>query len=263
MRNPDRTDGAGEQLSPVMRRRVTRAAFLRPMNLLVVVIGAVFFATTLAWWIVPLTLATYTALVFLAARDPLFRSRILEGRDSLSGTRLGYSRDRDVSPERRARWLPRGETRRKVEATLEAYRRTVVAIEESGDVARAMLDDAVPKLHRVAERLVDIAENREKAAEAIRELEPPRASPISAPRREGQDVDLTAELNKELRAADAEISDTLEKLLALRARVVRASIQSGGTVQDAATKLNADLDEMNLRLDALHSTMSPPKPPDQ
>lgn len=264
MRSPDRTDGAGEQLSPMARRRVTRAAFLRPMNLLVVVIGAVFFATTLAWWIVPLTLATYTALVFLAARDPLFRSRIIEGRDSLSGTRLGYSRDRDVSPERRARWLPRGETRRKVEAALEAYRRTVVAIEESGDVARAMLDDAVPKLHRMAERLVDIAENREKAAEAIRELEPPHASPISTtPRREGWDVDLTAELKKELRAADAEISDTLEKLLALRARVVRASIQSEGTVQDAATKLNADLDEMNLRLDALHSTMSPPKPPDQ
>jgi chromosome segregation ATPase len=229
------------------------------MGLLVVMIGVVFFATTLAWWIIPLTLATYAALVFLAARDPLFRSRILEGRESQPRMRLEPSRDRGVSPERRARWLPRGETRRKVEAALESHRRTVVAIEESGDVARAVLDDAVPKLHRVAERLVDVAEKREKVAGAIRELGPPRTS---AKHREDQDADL-AELEKELRVADAEISDILQKLSALRARIVRVSIESGGTVQDAATKLNADLDEMNLRLDALRSTMSPPKPSDR
>jgi hypothetical protein len=229
------------------------------MSLLVVVIGAVFFATTLAWWIVPLTLVTYAALVFLAARDPLFRSRILEGREGRPRRPLESSRDRGVSPERRARWLPRGETRRKVEAALEVHRRTVITIEESGDVARAVLDDAVPKLHRIAERLVDVAEKREKAAEAIQDLDSPRTS---SKRREGRDADLTA-LKKELRAADAEISDILEKLSALRARIVRVSIESGGTVQDAAAKLNADLDEMNLRLDALRSTMSPPKPPDR
>ena len=82
-----------------------QAAFLRPMGLLVVVIGAVFFAATLAWWIVPLTLATYVALVFLAARDPIFRSRVLEGRERPSGLQPGLSRDQVVSPERRARWL--------------------------------------------------------------------------------------------------------------------------------------------------------------
>jgi hypothetical protein len=36
-------------------------------------------------------------------------------------------------------------------------------------------------------------------------------------------------------------------------------VESGGVAQDAAAKLNTDLDEMNLRLDALHSTMSPPE----
>jgi hypothetical protein len=234
--------------------------------LLVVVVGTVFFAATLTWWIIPLTLVTYAALVFLAARDPLFQSRVLEGRERRSMTQPGPLREQDVSPERRARWLPRGETRRKVEAALEVRRRTVFAIEESGDVTRAVLDDAVPKLHLVAERLVDVAERREKAAEAIRELDPPHAStagsPSSAEDREGRGADLE-ELEKELRAADAEISDTFEKLLTLRARVVRVSLESGGAAQGAAAELNADLDELNLRLDALRSTLYPPEPSDQ
>src|ERR671932_368196 len=207
MRDPDRSGEAGGQLSPEARRRVLRAASVRPWALLMVVIGAVFFAATLAWWIVPLTLATYASLVFLATRDPLFRSRVLEGRERRPEIQPRSLRERNVSPERRVRWLPRGETRRKVEAALEVHRRTVFAIEESGDGARAVLDDAVPKLHRVAERLVDIAEKREKAAGAIRDIKTPHASPIesspSAERREGRGADLE-ELEKELRAADAE-----------------------------------------------------------
>jgi hypothetical protein len=261
MREPDRLDGAEERLSPEARRRVMRAAFLRPGGLLVVMTGAVSFATTLAWWILPLTLITYAALVFLAARDPLFESRVLEGRERRPRqTRSIPPKDGDVSPERRARWLPRGETRRKVEEALEIHRRTVFAIEESGDVTQAVLDDAIPKLHGVAERLVDVAEKREKAAEAIQDLKPLRSSPAGSPssavHREGRTADLE-ELEKELRAADVEISDTFEKLLTLRARVVRVSIESGDVAQDAAAKLNADLDELNLRLDALlRSTMS-------
>jgi hypothetical protein len=70
-------------------------------------------------------------------------------------------------------------------------------------------------------------------------------------------------LENELHTADAEISSTFEKLLTLRARVVRVSVESGGAVQEAAAEFNADLDEMNLRLDALRATMSPPGPPDR
>lgn len=226
-----------ERLS-LEERRVRRAAFLRPMNLLMVGIGGVAFTLTLVWWIPPLTLATYAALTFLATRDPLFRNRIIEGRPRPMP--LG-----NASPERRARWLPRGETRRKVEEALEAYRRAVFAIEESDDVARAVLDDAVPKLNLVAVRLVDVAEKRERAAGAIRELE---ARNI--------ETDRIEDLNKEVRAADEEISDTLEKLSTLRARVVRVSLESGGAARDAAARLNADLDELNLRLDALNFTRS-------
>lgn len=221
-----------------------------------VAIGAVSFATTLAWWIVPLTLATYAALVLLAARDPLFRSRVLEGRGSRSGARLGQEA---ISPERRARWLPRGETRQKVEAALEVHRRALIAIEESGDVAKAVLHDAVPKLHRIAERLVEVAQKRERASEAIQELKVSG----SLERHEGQSKADLAGLENEVRAADAEISDAFEKLLTLRARVVRISVESGGAAQDAAAKLNADLDELNLRLEALRSTLSPPEPPNR
>ena len=252
MREPDRLDKAGRQLSPEERRRVVRAAFLRPTNLLVVVIGTIFFALALVWWAIPLTLATYAAIVFLAARDPLFRETVLEGRPRALPT--APRRSRDVPPERRARWLPRGETRQKVEATLEIHRRTVFAIEESGDVVRTVLDDALQKLHRVVERLVDVAEKRERAAGAIRDLEKTRAG---SEHREDRGAEL-AELENVLRAADMEISGTFENLLALRARIVRVSVESEGAAQDAAAKLNADLDEMNLRLDALRSTMSPP-----
>ena len=266
MRVPDRPGRAEEQLSPEARRRVLRAAFLRPWGLFVVVVGAVSFAFTLVWWAIPLTLATYAALVFLATRDPSFQDRALEGREGRPGMRPGSLRERDVPPDQRARWLPRGETRRKVEAALEVHRRTVFAIEESGDVAQAVLSDAIPKLHRVAERLVDVAEKREKAAGAIWDLKTSHASSAEsssdAERREGRSADLE-ELEKELHAADAEISDTFEKLLTLRARVVHVSIESGGALQGAAAELNADLDELNLRLDALRSTLSPPEPPDR
>jgi hypothetical protein len=134
----------------------------------------------------------------------------------------------------------------------------VVSIQESGDVVQAVLDDALPKLDGVAERLVDVAHTREKVAGVIQDL---KAGP-DAPHREGGHTDLT-ELENELRTADAEISSTFEKLLALRARVVRASVDSEGATQEAAVKLNADLDEMNIRLDALHSTMSPPRSTEQ
>lgn len=256
MQDPEPPGGTGERLSPEeRRRRVRRAAFLRPINLLMAVIGGIAFALTLSWWVLPLTLATYAALVFLAARDPFFQGQVLGERPA---TRLRTLQNRRASPERRVRWLPRGETRRKAEEALEIHRRTVFAIEESGDAARAVLDDAVPKLQRVVERLMDIAEERERTAGAIRELE--NTSPISPPSNpdhsEGQTTDLTR-LEKELHAADAEISTTLEKLSTLRARVVRLSLESEEAAQGAAARLNADLDELNLRLDALSSTTSP------
>jgi hypothetical protein len=251
MRGPERRRPGPTPLSPEERRRLTRAAALRPINVLMLVIGAGIFATTLAWWIPPLTLVTYVALVLLAARDPLFQRRVLHGGDARP---LNAAGDRDVSPERRARWLPRGETRETVEAALIVYRKVVTAVEESDDVTRAVLDDAVPKLHAAANRLVDIAQSRERAAEAIRDLRQNTGG--SKTREESRRA-----LEDRLRAADAEISDTFEKLLTLRAQVARVSIEGGAS--DQATALNASLEELNARLEALSETMSPPEAPAQ
>lgn len=246
MRGPEhREQGA---ISSQERRRVLRAAALRPINILMLVIGAGIFATTLAWWIPPLTLVTYAALVFFSARDPVFGQRVLRGGAAPSLGAAG-----DVSPERRARWLPRGEIREKVEAALVVYRKVVAAIEESDDVTRAVLEDAVPKLHAAANRLVDVARGRERAAETLRELRQ-HTGPGAGARAE----DLRR-LEDTLRAADAEISDTFEKLLTLRARVVRVSIEGEASAQ--ATAFNASLDELNARLEALGDTMSPPEAP--
>jgi hypothetical protein len=247
MRGPERREPGA--ISSQERHRVLRAAALRPINVLMLVIGAGIFATTLAWWIPPLTLVTYAALVFFSARDPVFGQRVLGG----SAARSPGVGDEGVSPERRARWLPRGEIREKVEAALVVYRKVVTAIEESDDVTRAVLHDAVPKLHAAANRLVDVAQGRERAAEALRELRQ-HTGPGSGARAE----DLRG-LEDTLRAADAEISDTFEKLLTLRARVVRVSIEGEASAQ--ATAFNASLDELNARLEALSDTMSPPEAP--
>jgi hypothetical protein len=216
------------------------------MGLFVVVIGGVFSALTLSWWVVVLTLATYAALVLLAARDPLFWAHVLEGREYRLETRTAPSGDEEAPLERRIRRLPSGETRRKVEQALELHQRTVVAIEESDDVARTVLDAPIPKLHGIARRLVDVAERREEVARTIRELE----NHAGAPQQEDRDANL-AGLENELRVADEEISRTVEKLSPLRSRVVRIAVESEGAAQEAASRLNADLDEMNFRLDAL------------
>jgi hypothetical protein len=226
------------------------------MGLFVIVIGGVFSALTLSWWVVVLTLATYAALVFLAARDPLFWAYVLEGREYRIETRLAPSGDEEVPPGRRVRQLPHGETRRKVEQALELHRRTMVAIEESDDVAKTVLTDTILKLRSVAGRLVDVAERREEVARTIREPE----SYADAPQREDRGPD-PAGLENELRAADEEISRTVEKLSLLRSCVVRVSVESGGAAQEAAAMLNADLHEMNLRLDALRSSTPSPEPP--
>jgi ribosome-associated translation inhibitor RaiA len=256
MRGPERRRPGSTPLSPEERRRLTRAAALRPINVLMLVIGTGIFATTLAWWIPPLTLITYAALVLLAARDPFFQRRVLHGSEG-DARPLGATGDPDVSPERRARWLPRGESREKVEAALVVYRKVVSAVEESDDVTRAVLDDAVPKLHTAANRLVDVAQSRERAAEAIRDLRQNTGASAGSKTRE----ESLRALEDRLRAADAEISDTFEKLLTLRARVARVSIEGGASDQAAA--LNASLEELNARLEALSETMSPPEAPAQ
>jgi hypothetical protein len=248
MRGPEnREPGA---ISPQERRRIVRAAALRPINVLMLVVGVGIFATTLAWWILPLTLVTYALLVFFASRDAAFGQRVLHAGEDPAPSSGG---DRDLSPERRARWLPRGETREKVEAALVVYRKVTTAIEESDDVTRAVLDDAIPKLHAAANRLVDVAHGREKAAEAIRDLEDNGGAGSRA-----RQVELRG-LEERLHTADAEISETFEKLLTLRARVVRVSIEGGDSYQAAA--FSASLDELNARLQALSDTMSPPETP--
>lgn len=242
---------------PGNRRRVIKAALLRPINVLMLAIGGVFFALTSSWWILPLTLLTYSALVFLAARDPAFESRVLEGREAPS--QRNAADDNSVSPERRARWLPRGETRQKIEAALHAYRQIVTAIEQSDDVARAVLEDTIPKLHMAADRMVVAAHNREKAAQAIRELQ------TSSPGDSDENRTRTLrDLESELQSANAEISETTHKLQTLRASVVRVSIDSGTAARATAAELNSSLDELNVRLEALGETMSgsEEQPPD-
>ena len=220
-----------------------RAAALRPLNLVVLAIGLVFFVVTLAWWAPPLTLATYAALVFLGARDPFLQSRVLGRKEPT------VQQPRDLSPERRARWLPRGETRERVDAALAEYRKVVAAVEASDDVTRAVLEDTVPRLHAAADRLVDVALQRERAAETIRELRGKSGSETGA-----RDENLR-QLEGRIQGADADISATSSQFQDLRAKVVRISIDADNAQRVAA--LNASLDGLNARLEALDDIASP------
>lgn len=241
-------------LSPEERSKMLRTAALRPINVAVLVIGMVMFVTLVAvagtaWWLAPLTLATYASLTFLAARDPIFQRKVL-GREAVPATSPTAVQGRDISPERRARWLPRGETRQKVEDALGVYRKVVAAIEDSDDVTRAVLDDAVPRLHAAADRLVDVARGREKAAEVMRDLSQDTGSSTGTARREN-----VRELEERIRAADAEISGTSQELLDLRAKVVRISLDSENPAR--TNDLNASLEALNARLEALSELVSP------
>lgn len=228
------------------RGKVLRAAALKPLNVLTLIAGLGIFATTLTWWVLALTLAVYAALVYLAAKDPLFERRVIEGKRAEPAN----APSRDISPERRARWLPRDETRESVEYALVTYRKVIIAIEESDDVTRQVLEGSVPRLHEAAERLVDVAANREKAAETLRDFRGRRASE-DEPQRETSLRRLESHIEK----ADAEISGISERFLTLRAQAVRASMDSAGASQKAAA-LNASLDELNFRLEAVNETFS-------
>ena len=253
---PDRS--FGKDLSPEDRRRLTLAALRKPMNVLVLAVGVVFSIITLSIWPPILTLLTYAALVFLAVRDPIFQNRVLEGRGSTPHPEI--PRQTDASPERRARWLPRGETRQKVEAALEIHRKVLSAIENSDEVTREVLEDAIPGLHGAADRLVDLAHLREEAAGAIHELEPQAPGGLeksASSDQQGLAASLE-DLRKKVREADAEISGMVDRLLALRAKVVRISLETGEAASSAASGLNTDLRALNSRLDALQETLSPP-----
>ena len=240
-------------MTPESRRRMRRVALLRPMALLMVGIGAFFFVATREFWIVPLTLATYSALVLLAIGDPIFRNSVLGATQQGQGIPQAPQR-LNSSPEQRARRLPRGETRLRVERALEAHARVLIAVEESDEARQAALDDALPKLRQVSERLLDVAEAREKAAAEAQTLRSRTAR--SGNERSSRAL---ASLEEKLRDADEGLLATIpDELLALRAKVVRASIEDGDATAERATELDEALDALNRRLDALYSTLSAP-----
>ncbi|CAN5853163.1 hypothetical protein BH23ACT11_BH23ACT11_09380 [soil metagenome] len=232
------------QTSPDDRRQVLKASALRPINLLTLVIGGLA-GVLLSPWFFPLTVVTYLVLVFLAARDPLFKNKALGEPTSVTAAHPGL----EMSPERRARWLPRGETRRKVEQSLGVYRTLVTSIKESDDVTRSVLEDAVPKLHNAADQLVESGAKREKAATVIAELK-------SLTNTRDNHAQTIEQLEKEIQTADAAISGTNEQLVALRGKIAQLSISDAPGERANAANINASLDELNLRLEALRSTMS-------
>ena len=239
-----------EQLSPEEQRRVTRAALLRPLHLLVAAIGTAFTAMTLAWWVLPITLVTYFALVYLAARDPLFQRGILRGRESLSETSPALSREEKTSIKQRIRKLSDEAVRRKIEVALTDKDRTLVAIESSDEATRGLLHEAPPKLELLLERLVDVSEKREQIIRSVK----PTSDGMQHEARNAPPS--KQEEEEELQTIDAQLSNTFEKISALRPQVLRISTENDEAAGELVGGLITDLDEMLKHLEALTSGTS-------
>lgn len=210
---------------------------LRPWGLLVLAIGGFFFVTTLKWWILLLTLATYASLVFLATR----------GRSPDPGPRPPLPHDL------RIRCLPHAETRQRAQAVLEAYGRALVAIEEADESTRAILPATLPKLRRVLDALLDVAEARAM-------LHP--GSPSRAQRRDRHNAEARPTHPEEpegwLRSADLELSEAPDRLQTFRAEVVRASVEGGEEAASRAANLESSLTDWQRRLDDLRDEIPSP-----
>lgn len=239
-----------DDLSSQERRKVLLAALRRPMHLLILLIGIVMSLLTLTFWIPPLTIATYGALIFFSSRDPFFQRRVLEGRQKPGLPEPG----KEPSPERRVRWLPRGQTREKVEGALEVQRRTLTAIEESDDVTRELLSDASPKLQELGNGLVDLADRREKASSEIQNLQKQAQKHNEGNRSQALQDGIQA-LQSEVGRADEELSRMVDQLLTLRSRVIRVSMESRTNAQETADSLSRDLTDLNRRVEALGETL--------
>lgn len=225
-------------LTPRERRRLLVGALRRPFNLTVLAAGGALFAASLALWILPLTLLTYALLVLLTTRDPLFRNRALE---------VSSSPAEELSPERKATWLPRGETRIRVEKALISYREILGELKNADELAADTLSDAPEKLHAAAHSLVEAAHRREKAAREIERL-------ISE-RGDTPDNDLPARgLKRELERAEREISALSNSLGTLRARVARLSVGQSRH-REAQKQIYGDLKELDARTEALNSLL--------
>ncbi len=247
---PERpAEGSGPP-SPEDRRKVARVAALRPINLLVAVIGFVFFAATLKWWLLPLTLLAYAALFALAARDPFLQRRVL-GKSRDTRTSPGPENAR-ISPERRAQ-LPPGDTRQRLENALDARRKLTSAMEESDETTRAALEDAISELHATADKLVDAAHRRERAAAETEILKSRRNSRTGDALPENR-----RELEQEVVTLDAELSGAADRLLGLRKMVVRLSMSPPDEARAVAGEVESSIREMNHRLDASSNSPTPP-----
>ena len=111
-------------------------------------------------------------------------------------------------------------------------------MEESDEATQAALDDALPKLRQVSERLLDVAEAREKAAAEAQTLRSRTAR--SGNERSSRAL---ASLAEKLHAADKGLATTPDDLLALRAKVVRASIEGGDAVPEGFIRLSAGVED--------------------
>ena len=242
---------ARELLSREEKRRVTRGALLRPLHLLVAAIGIAFSAMTLAWWVLPITLVTYLALVYLAASDPHFKRHILRGPESLTGTSSTLSGGGKASIDQRVRRLSDGEIRRKIETALTDRDRALIALESSDETTRGLLQAAPPKLELLLERLVDVSEKREQDTARSPELTSDGLQP------EARNFSPEQEEERESHTMDAQLSDAFEKISALRPRVIRISTESDDNAMTLADRLIADLDEALRHLEALISGTSP------
>jgi predicted RNase H-like nuclease (RuvC/YqgF family) len=104
---------------------------------------------------------------------------------------------------------------------------------------------------------VDLAHRRETASSEVQSLQK-RSKNVANDGSQSLQEEIR-ELQGEVERADEELSNMVERLLTLRSRVVRVSLESGDPAREAAGSLVRDLDDLNRRVEALSETFDEPR----
>jgi hypothetical protein len=251
-----------------------QAALLRPINLVAPGAGLVLALTAAPWWVFPLSIALYAAMVVLTVRDPAFVRRVLHVRaDESAGEPIDWaSLAKELGPGEWAAPMARIAT---------AERNLGRELAQSPDAARSVLSSTLGQVRAAALlgiqlgrrlRSLDQAlagyagmnpdlsrrEAAEKRARASSVADEVAARALSDAAVALEESARTAESLRALRERTGAQLESLSAMLeSVAVRGVRLRVQSDDAVTDIAENLGVEMDAVRETLGVLESMDQP------
>jgi hypothetical protein len=246
------------------------AALLRPVNLLTPGAGLLFAVTWAPWWVFPLSLVPYVAMVLWTMRDPAFaRTQRRESEDEGAGDALDWAAlDRE---------LGRGEWAAPLARIATAERNLARETSQAPEAARGVLASTLGQVRAASTLGVQLARrlrSLDQAFQAVagmnpdlsrREAAEKRARSVAArdPAAQRAFADAATALEESARTADslrtlrertaAQLEGLAAMLESIAVRGVRLRVQSDGESVDVAETLGAEMDAVRETLGVFES----------